>query len=58
MYVIKVVPRVKPGAFDIVDHESDIRWYPIRLDGTQINTEDTGTRIRFTHYASQMVNEL
>ena len=46
---VEVVWRVHPRAFDVVDHELHVRWYPLRLDRGEVNPKDASFGMLVAH---------
>lgn len=53
VYVVEVILGLKPGAFYIIDHESDVGRYPLWLNWAQINAENICAGVFIAHYINQ-----
>lgn len=48
---VEVVLGMEPRAFDVVDHELDVGWYPCRLNGGEVDAKHSCRRILISHFA-------
>ena len=47
---IEMVWRIDKLVFNIIDREFNVWWYPVRLNGTEIETFHNCAGIQFTNY--------
>ena len=57
MDVVKVIQRIQPVIFDIIDDKFDVGWDKGWLNGAQIDPLDYCTRILVTHCSHSQCQE-
>lgn len=45
-----MIPRIQPRTFHIIDLEFDIWRYPVRLNGTEVDSQHSCTLKLIAHY--------